>query len=198
MKKTGTIIAVVGPSGAGKDTLIDHARKALVDDGQFVFVKRCITRPASAGGEAHEEVSESGFAQMAAEGNFALWWRAHGLFYGIPASTFSDLEKGRILIVNGSRSALPALRETYGAALKIALVTAPKPILAARLAARGRETAESVLKRLERTVDQASVIDAAIEISNDGPAERAGQVFLEFLRQLGDGCRESLSREARL
>ena len=81
---TGILVGVVGPSGAGKDTLLDAARAALSADPAFVFLRRVITRPADSGGEAHEPATRGAFLAARDEGAFALTWEAHGLFYGIP------------------------------------------------------------------------------------------------------------------
>src|SRR5580692_8194818 len=93
------LVLVVGPSGAGKDTLLDAARRAVADDPRFRFVRRVITRPAEAGGEAHEAVTDAEFATR----DFALAWQAHGLRYGIPADIAADLQSGRVLVANSSR-----------------------------------------------------------------------------------------------
>ena len=85
------LVLVVGPSGAGKDTLLAAARRALSDDPRFHFVRRVITRAAEAGGEAHEAVTEAEFAAR----DFALLWQAHGLRYGIPV----DAVEGRAIAV---------------------------------------------------------------------------------------------------
>lgn len=183
---SGTIAAIVGPSGAGKDSLMDFARLHLSEDAGFQFVRRVITRPQDAGGEVHEAVSEAEFAQLAEEGRFALHWKAHGLFYGIPASTLEALDAGRVLIVNGSRSALPAFRRAYGDRLKVVLVTAPRDVLTGRLLARGREDAESVRKRLDREI--AEDFDADATVINDRALEDAGTQLVGFLRH----CRETV------
>ncbi|MEA2777827.1 MAG: thymidine phosphorylase, partial [Acetobacteraceae bacterium] len=81
------LILVVGPSGAGKDTVLALARAALLADPRFRFVRRVITRPADAGGEDHEAVSDFEFGQR----SFALRWQAHGLHYGIPMDIADDL-----------------------------------------------------------------------------------------------------------
>ena len=88
----GTMIVVVGPSGAGKDTLIDYARDRLSHNSDISFVRRVITRPATAGGEDHLAVTEAEFELMRQQQAFAVSWGAHGLFYGIPTDT---LEIGR-------------------------------------------------------------------------------------------------------
>ena len=184
MNGLGTIVVVVGPSGAGKDTLIDYVRADLKSDGRFVFVKRFITRPKNAGGEDHAAVDHAGFSQLAASGQLALHWQAHGLFYGIPSSTLDQLGRGKTLIVNGSRSAMPVFREVYGESLRIVHITAPKATLAARLAARGRESEDSVLQRLERSVDSDDHERADLTIVNDGDPSEAGLLFANYLRTL--------------
>lgn len=178
----GTIFVVVGPSGAGKDSVIDHARRQLAGDKTFCFVKRFITRPKEAGGEDHQPVDHAAFSELAAAGKLALHWQAHGLFYGIPSETLDDLTEGRVLIANGSRAALPAFRDVYGDALKVVLVTAPKTVLAERLASRGRESAQSILQRLERSGELGDEAIADLAIVNDKSIEEAGDLFTGYVR----------------
>ena len=92
------LILIVGPSGAGKDTLLNGARDALADDLRFRFVRRIITRPGDMGQEAHESATEQAFELRRQAGDFALTWRAHGLHYGIPAEISMDLARGRVVI----------------------------------------------------------------------------------------------------
>ncbi|MDO8884063.1 MAG: phosphonate metabolism protein/1,5-bisphosphokinase (PRPP-forming) PhnN [Pseudotabrizicola sp.] len=137
------IFAVVGPSGAGKDTLIAGAC-ALYPELQLV--RRVITRPADAGGEDFEGVTEAQFLRRRAMGEFALDWQAHGLWYGIPKQ---HLTANGPILFNGSRAALMAAMALMPD-LVVILVTAPAEVLAMRLAARGRECVEDVRARLER------------------------------------------------
>ncbi|MGQ3357242.1 MAG: hypothetical protein ACT6XS_21655, partial [Phreatobacter sp.] len=80
----GRLVLVVGPSGAGKDTLIAAARSRLASDEAVLFPRRIVTRPASAA-EDNVEADEATFARIAEAGGFALTWSAHGHRYGIPA-----------------------------------------------------------------------------------------------------------------
>ncbi|HVM81880.1 MAG TPA: phosphonate metabolism protein/1,5-bisphosphokinase (PRPP-forming) PhnN, partial [Stellaceae bacterium] len=146
-ERRGTLILVVGPSGAGKDTLIEGARDALAGDRRFLFPRRVITRPAEAGGEEHEAMSSVEFAAAEAAGAFALSWGAHGLRYGIPSGIDAELARGRHVVVNVSRSILAEARRRYRP-LAIVEVTAPVEVLAERLAARGREGAADIAQRL--------------------------------------------------
>ncbi len=69
------LVLVVGPSGAGKDSLLQTAREAFRCDPRIGFARRVITRPADPDGENHEPVSEAEFTAR----DFALSWSAHGL-----------------------------------------------------------------------------------------------------------------------
>lgn len=137
------IFAIVGPSGAGKDTLIQGALASRPD---LRLVRRVITRPTEAGGEDFDGVTPDAFAARKARGDFALTWEAHGLSYGIPIDQVTG--PGDV-IFNGSRAALPVAVRVFPG-LRVILVTAPDIILAARLAARGRETATDIRDRLSR------------------------------------------------
>lgn len=157
------IFAIVGPSGAGKDTLI---RGALAARPDLALVRRVITRPTEAGGEDFEGVLPEAFAARKARGDFALTWEAHGLSYGIPRDQVTG--PGDVLF-NGSRAALPLAAQVFPG-LRVILVTAPDMILAARLAARGRETARDIRKRLARAAfEMPEEIDFQTVVNDSSP-----------------------------
>ncbi|MBE2276305.1 MAG: phosphonate metabolism protein/1,5-bisphosphokinase (PRPP-forming) PhnN [Rhodobacteraceae bacterium] len=158
------IFAVVGPSGAGKDTLIAGARAARPD---LRRVRRVITRLAEAGGEDFEGVSEAEFADRKAGGEFVLDWQAHGLHYGIPRA---QVEGPGDVVFNGSRGALVQAARIFPG-LRVILVTAPDAVLAHRLAARGRENAEDIRARLGRAVFTLPPGISATTVLNDDTPE---------------------------
>jgi ribose 1,5-bisphosphokinase len=181
----GTLVLVVGPSGAGKDSLIAGARLALADDRDFVFARRFITRAEDAGGEDHVPLTGDEFAQRRAGSGFLLSWTAHGLDYGIPSELATALAEGRTVIANVSRAVIDEARARYRP-LVVIEVTAPLDILAARLAARGRESAADVAARLSRAVTERSAGPETITLCNDGALAHAIERFVGLLRSTRD------------
>ncbi|WP_295042814.1 phosphonate metabolism protein/1,5-bisphosphokinase (PRPP-forming) PhnN [uncultured Paracoccus sp.] len=169
------LVAVVGPSGAGKDTLMAAACAARPD---LRAARRVITRPADAGGEDYDAVTEDDFAQRVAAGDFALHWRAHGLGYGIPAR---ELTGGGTVLMNLSRRVLADAAARFPG-LTVLLVTAPPEVLAARLAGRGRESAADQARRLDRADDALPSGIAVRAVLNDGTPEQGLARFLDALQ----------------
>lgn len=173
----GRLVLVVGPSGAGKDTLIGLAQVACADDNNIVFPQRVVTREASSF-ENNEPVSQMQFGQMLAHGNFAFQWEAHGLRYGVPSSIVEDIRAGRAVIVNASRTIIEFARRSY-ANVTVISVTAPPDVLAERITARARPSDGQIGDRLRRAV-VAPVPD--VVINNVGLAEDRAA---ELLRAIG-------------
>lgn len=165
----GRFIAVVGPSGAGKDSVMEAYCAAHPD---VMRTRRVITRSEEAVGEEADGVSPAEFDALAAAGGFALHWQAHGLSYGIPASVEAALAEGRDVMANLSRSVLPLLQDRF-ARSAIVLITAPAEVLAMRLATRGRETPEEQARRLKRAQFQLAEGLDPIVIQNDGTLAEA-------------------------
>jgi ribose 1,5-bisphosphokinase len=176
----GTLVAVVGPSGAGKDTLIELARRRCAGDVNIVFARRAVTRAASAA-EDHDSVSPVEFDASIDRGAFAFWWEAHGLKYGVPAAIDEDIRHGRTVVCNISRAVVPQLRARY-ANLKVVLVTAPKEVLLARLAARKRESGRDLAGRAERAAPAVDELAPAIVIENIGTPEDGAARLTAVLR----------------
>ncbi|TAN45450.1 MAG: phosphonate metabolism protein/1,5-bisphosphokinase (PRPP-forming) PhnN [Rhodospirillales bacterium] len=180
----GNLVLVVGPSGAGKDSVINAAKNRLMGDPRFVFATRVITRPAEAGGENHEPISQTGFDAREKMGGFLLSWRAHGLSYGIPSSLLGELEKGRVVIANVSRTVIDQARALFPGRVHVVVVTAPRDVLAERLAMRGRETPDEILERLARTPTFFVGGPGVMELRNDGSLKETADSFAGFLDQL--------------
>lgn len=176
----GTLFLVVGPSGAGKDTLLEGARAALAGDERYRFARRVITRPADAGGEAHTPASAAAFERMAAAGAFALQWGAHDLRYGIPWHEFEPLAAGVHVVANVSRGILDRAREAF-APVRVIAVSVPSAVLRARLEARGRETAADIERRLARA-DAVEVSGPDVRhVVNGGSVAQGVARFLDAL-----------------
>ena len=144
----GRLIYLIGPSGSGKDSLLDAARTRLAERNCRI-VRRVITRSAEALGESARGVSLDEFTRLEARGEFALSWRANGLCYGIPREIDDWLAAGQNVLVNGSRGHLPATRQRYPDLL-VLLLTVEQCVLRERLLARGRESVEEIEARLAR------------------------------------------------
>jgi len=168
--RQGTFFLVVGPSGAGKDSLIDGARALLEPTGRYVFARRVVTRPAGSPGEDHEAATDEAFDAREAKGDFLITWGAHGLRYGLPAELKRLVEAGRNVIANGSRATIAALAARLPRFVVVE-VTAPPEVLAARIAGRGRESGEAIEKRLSRTVEPRPDGIRAATICNDQSVE---------------------------
>lgn len=179
----GTLAVVVGPSGAGKDTLMNLAAQHFAGRPDVHFVRRVITRDGDAGNEDHKSVSEADFDAMEQAGAFAVCWDAHGLKYGIPADVADELAHGHLVIANGSRSALHRFQAAFPR-LKVINITATREVLAERLMARGRESREDVLKRLERSSLTVEGSYDVADIDNSGTLEEAERAIISVLETL--------------
>ena len=177
----GVLHLIVGPSGVGKDTLLDGARELLATDPRYLFVQRDITRPADAGGEDHRAVAEPEFVRRAAAGGYALCWRAHGLSYGVPVAIDAALDAGQHVVVNVSRSIIDAARTRYPS-LQVISVTAPESVLRSRLRDRGREDDGEIEARIQRAQAYQVQGDDVRTVVNDGTTQEGIRALVALLR----------------
>ena len=175
----GRLVLVVGPSGAGKDTLIDLARAACAGDANIVFPRRVVTREATAF-EDNAQVSFEAFLQTRDNGEFAVYWEAHGHGYALPRAIDHELRAGRTVVANISRTVIEPMRRAY-ADVVVVSITAPAEILKQRLAARARGSDGPIADRLGRAVDGAAAAPD-VTIDNVGSAETHAQELLRIIR----------------
>jgi ribose 1,5-bisphosphokinase len=176
----GRLVLIVGPSGAGKDTLISGARCKCANEPAIVFPRRVVTRSSSAY-EDHETLDVETFNQAQAAGRFALWWDAHGHRYGIPISIDDDIHVGRTVVCNVSRTIVDLARRRY-ARVAVVLITAPPRVLKARLARRDRESDGNVARRLARSMDLTSACQPDVVIRNVARPDLGIRRLLDVIR----------------
>ncbi len=168
----GRMVLVVGPSGAGKDTLMAALKARLAGRTDVSFARRAITRQADVEAEDHDTLSRAEFDKLRAAGKVALCWEAHGLGYVIPQIYDRAIEAGATVIANGSRKVLKHAEDKYRNA-SVLLITAPVEVLAERLAARGRESRQEIEERLRRADLEPENVANLIRIENTGTVEDA-------------------------
>ncbi len=176
------LIYVIGPSGAGKDSLLEWIKQHAAATCRIRSARRTITRAAQPGGERHEAVDVSIFASLKAAGKFSLDWEANGLAYGIRHCELAPLQQGTWTLLNGSRAYLDVARQKFPG-LTAVHVTASTDTLQHRLAERRRESTEQIRARLSRHA-AFEPPRGIIEICNDGSLEQAGADFLNILERL--------------
>jgi ribose 1,5-bisphosphokinase len=175
----GRLILVVGPSGAGKDTLLGLAKAACAEDSGIVYPRRVITREASSS-EDNEEVSAGTFEAALARNEYAMHWDAHGHRYALSRAIDDDIRAGRTVVANVSRTVISAMRRAY-ANVTVVSITAPTNVLAERLAMRGRASDGRIEHRLHRTVDEATAAPD-VTINNTSSADYHARQFVRIIK----------------
>jgi ribose 1,5-bisphosphokinase len=175
----GRLVLVVGPSGAGKDTLLRLAQAACIDDRDIVFPRRIVTRESSAD-EDNVALRPDEFRRAREHGDFAVHWEAHGHSYALPCDINDDIRAGRAVVANVSRTVIGTLRQAYANVVVVA-ISAPPDVLAQRLIARGRNSDGNLAERLSRSIDDASA-NADVTIVNAGSAEYHSRQLVRVIR----------------
>ena len=178
--ETGALVLVVGPSGAGKDTLIDRARGHFGRERRLVFARRMITRASDGVSEDSDSITPAEFDALEGAGQLLLSWRAHGLGYAIAGHERETLQQGKVLVANVSRTVIGDA-ERRARHVLVVHVTAPINVLAQRIAARGREAADDIAARLARQAPLQTATADVIEILNDRDVESAAVQFNDAL-----------------
>lgn len=185
----GTLFLVVGPCGAGKDSLIRGARSRLASDDRIHFPRRFITCPID-GTEDHIPVSPETFAARQAGGGFALAWQSHGLGYGIPGDIAEALAAGRSVVANVSRMVIDEARRHFSP-VRVLLVTAPQEVLDERLGGRGHhDWATDSHERMVRPSLIAGIGENLTVIRNDDSLDDAITRFVTALSPSVDAASE--------
>lgn len=191
---TGPLVYVMGPSGAGKDSVLERARGLLSADAPVAFAHRYITRPAESGGENHVALSRAEFALRRAHGLFAFHWQAHGNDYAIGREIEAWRAAGLTVVVSGSREHYEKVAGS-DPGLQPVLITASLDRLQARLAARGREDPLAVANRVARSNAYVVQDGRLVTIVNDGALDGAAEAFVTALATLR--CSRAGRRPAR-
>ncbi|HEY5226558.1 MAG TPA: phosphonate metabolism protein/1,5-bisphosphokinase (PRPP-forming) PhnN [Methylovirgula sp.] len=179
-KRPGRLVYVMGPSGAGKDTLLAYAR-ARVDPQRVVFAHRYITRPADPAAENHVVLSPAEFAAREAAGFFALAWESHGFMYGLGTEIDLWRDCGLVVVVSGARGAWAAASQRYPDVMGV-IIEAPADVRARRLTSRGRENAEAIRTRLKREIIVPASDASVHRLDNSGPVALAGDALVGLLQ----------------
>lgn len=171
---TGILYYLIGPSGAGKDSLLAAVHRYLDTDVPVAVARRTITRPANTTGEDHRSLDRQAFREREMRREFALSWESHGHLYGIGTEVDEWLARGICVLVNGSRGALERAEHHWGKTLIPVVIRVRPELLAQRLQQRGREDPSAVQRRLDRARALGEPNHTRqVVIDNNGPLEQA-------------------------
>ena len=157
------LVIISGPSGVGKDTIIEALRRRETADGRHddrFYVVTCTTRPPRNGevdGIDYHFLSREEFLRMRAERGFLEANEVHRNWYGSPRKPVRDaLVAGRDVILKIDVQGAQVVKEQVSAALLIFIVPPTLETLVQRLRTRATETIDQLEQRQR---------DAAIELA---------------------------------
>lgn len=174
---------LMGPSGSGKDSIIQGVRQRM-GDGALLVAHRYITRHWKAGGENHVELNEQEFEHRVRSGLLCLHWQANGCRYGVGAEVTHWLDRGFAVLVNGSREHLDEAIRCFGDRLVPVLVTVESAMLHQRLQDRGRESEQEIIARVERSARLQCRMESGegvVVLPNDGSLEHAVERMVSLI-----------------
>ena len=189
----GKFVLVVGTSGSGKNTLIEHVRPLFPE---VVYAKSCVTRPPREGEDSGYRyfVSKDDFEARVKNGEFLEWAEYGGNLYGtLRAEVVTQIEAGHIVLKELEVQGVRQIREKMSKDdLIIVFINAGSwEDVEARIKARAPISADELLKRRAHYDDEMSYMrEADIVIENkQGQVEQAKKDFESIIRALVEAAR---------
>jgi len=176
---SGQLVFIVGPSGAGKDSILRLAKEKIPKNTNIVFALRYVTRQTEHENE-EIEISHSEFNLLLKSQFFCMHWQAHDLSYGISKRIETLLKYNKTVIVNGSRQYIPTALQRFPF-MKIVLIQVPAAIAKSRLEQRGREDQKHIMLRMQRDSKIEAPEELIYTIDNSGPIEEATSKLMDYL-----------------
>ena len=171
----GLLFVVSGPSGAGKDTLVEGLRANRPRLRYSVSATTREARPEERDGEHYFFVSGSDFEGLRRDGGLLEWREYNGNFYGTPRDYVErTLTEGYDVIMKPEVNGALAVKAAYPDAVLIFLVPDRFSNLRERLLARRTETNEEIARRLEIAQQEMKFIrrfDYIVVNAQDRPQE---------------------------
>ena len=179
------VIVLHGPSGVGKDSVIDALRsRSGIHRATSSTSRPC--RDGERDGDHYHFLSREAFEQKIAAGDFIEYAQVYGDWKGLERSEFlTPLTEGRDVIIRTDVQGARTWREKLEGAIYIFLTAEDRDALRARLVGRGSEDVESVAKRIgkleEELADEANN-DYSV-VNRDGRLEDAVAEIEEIIER---------------
>jgi guanylate kinase len=171
------LVIISGPSGVGKDTIIDAMRRRE-HDPDYHYVVTCTTRarrPGEVDGVDYHFLSRAAFDELRAAGGFLEANEVHGNWYGTPRAQVRDaLESGHDVILKIDVQGAQVVKTKVPGALLIFLIPPSMEDLFQRLRSRATETADELeLRQRNAAIELARQEDYDYVVTNEtGQVER--------------------------
>ncbi|MCA9823203.1 MAG: guanylate kinase [Dehalococcoidia bacterium] len=147
MKERQVVVILHGPSGVGKDAVVDALRERIGIHRATSTTSRA-PRKGEENGVHYHFVSREEFEEMIAAGEFAEYAKVYQDWKGLERrELFDPLEEGRDVIIRTDVQGARHWRQVMEGAISIFLMAEDREALRARLIARNSEDPESLARR---------------------------------------------------
>ncbi|WP_338833182.1 guanylate kinase [Neomoorella humiferrea] len=184
-KRKGYFFVVSGPSGVGKNTLLNYALEQVEGIYYLPSITTRSMRPGEAQGFPYFFVSRADFEWMIAQGAFLEWKQIHtGDYYGthLPTIVYA-LENGYDIITDMDVLGCAEVMERFPEnVVPIFIVPPNMEELRQRLTGREKDPA-LIARRLARVDMEMGYVDRYRHVIVNDDLERAGKELVQILEQ---------------
>ena len=185
------VVVISGPSGVGKDTLLERMSEMGFDYHFTVTATTRAPRPGEICGVNHFFLTRDRFLEMVDNSELLEWARVFGNFYGVPKEQVRQaLTKGTHVLIRVDVQGARRLRAIVPEAVFIFVAPPSTESLRVRLLERGVNSAEDMDTRLRAAdveIREASMFDHVVVNEDDRQDEAVVQVR-EIIRRESMRC----------